>query len=163
MLENLYMIGQTLAGFGIILSLVYAAQQVRQASEIAQIEASFGNLSGQIDFHMKLAANPQIADLWARGTSGEAVQPNELPQFQQLLHACFTGFESQFYLDSAGAYSSELYDRSTSQIGYLLNSKAVAEWWQHSRMHFSESFKASIDGLSATQSGLGSLGVDDRI
>jgi hypothetical protein len=120
-------------------------------------------LSGQIDFHMNLGASPQIANLWTRGISGEELQAAELSQFQQLLHACFIGFESQYYLIGAKSFSSEIYDRSTSQMGYLLQHKQVSDWWDHSRKNFSEGFRGNIDGQKKAQSGLGSLGAGDRI
>ena len=65
---------ELVAVIAILVSLVFVGLQLRQAEVIARSEINFAILDTQIEVNNAISAHP---DVWAKGNSGENLQPAE--------------------------------------------------------------------------------------
>ena len=128
-------IAELLGAFGVIASLVYLANQVRQSAQLERQEAArsvMAKLNSTMEF---LAAGHDRSELWVRGSSGLANLKDEaeVVQFSAFLITFFRTYEELFYYRKGSVEWT--WGGFEEQVRVTLAAPGVREWWT-TRSHF---------------------------
>ena len=139
-------IAELLGALGVIASLVYLATQVRASSLQAKHAAAQSVLSQVQSVAQTLAANPQLADVYARGTRGlEHLNGDaELLQFSGQVVSAFRPYEELYYYHQDGVIDDWTWKSVEALLGVQAGSAGFSQWWQVRRSFFSPEFQAYL-------------------
>lgn len=147
-------IAELLGALGVIASLMYLATQVRSSALQAKHAAAQSVLNQVQSVAGSLAANPQLADVYARGLRGleHLKGDGELLQFSGCVLSAFRPYEELYYYHQAGVIDDWTWRSVEALLGAQASSLGFGQWWQLRRSFFSPEFQAY---LSTTISGEG--------
>ena len=96
-LEAIYFIGQTIAAFAIVGSLIFVGIQSRQASRASEL-ASLQVLQERFDgFRRMVVADKELVDLYDRGLRDPIeLDDNELVRFRLMIFVAVEGAQASF-------------------------------------------------------------------
>lgn len=128
-------VAELLGAGGVIVSLVYLANQVRAASVLGQQEAArsvLAKLNATMEY---LSSSHDKADMWVRGSSGLANLGDEaeVVQFSAFLTTFFRTYEELYLYQKAGVQWD--WGGFEAQVRATLEAPGVREWWP-TRNHF---------------------------
>ena len=86
-------LGQTitiLANVGVIAGIVFLAVELRQNNTLMAAQARFNQLSAQVESHIILAENPDLAWALVRANNNEELTPEEEASLQYYVRSVFT-------------------------------------------------------------------------
>ena len=128
-------VAELLGAAGVIVSLVYLANQVRAAGELGQQEAARSVLAKLNSAMEYLASSHEKSDMWVRGSSGLANLKDEaeVVQFSAFLTTFFRTYEELYIYQKAGVEWD--WEGVEAQVRATLGAPGVREWWP-TRNHF---------------------------
>ena len=128
-------VAEMLGASGVIISLVYLANQLRAAGQLGQQEAArsvLAKLNATMDY---LSSSHDKADMWVRGSSGleNLGDEAEVVQFSAFLTTFFRTYEELYLYQRAGVKWD--WGGFEAQVRATLEAPGVREWWP-TRNHF---------------------------
>jgi len=142
--QDLGSLGELIAAFAAILTLVYLAIQIRNSSRATRFESHLRirELSAE---SQKLLTDPTLARLWRKGLAA----PDDLSEDERI------SFYSLLYLminieDARLAYESVTLDRHsygshTSTVDWMAGTPGFARWWSIARDTYNEEMIAHVE------------------
>jgi len=142
-------IGQIVGAFGVIVSVIYLAQQVRSNARQTRL-ASMRTLSEAFnEWLYGLAGNPQIGDLYYRGMRDfESIQGADLPRFSGLMDHLFRIYEDMYYQNLEGHLDPRVWRGFEAPMRDIIAYPGAQAWWRTRSHWFSREFQEFIDGLA---------------
>ena len=109
-LEQAYFIGELIAAFGVIVSLLYLGRQMKQNTEANQVNAAQVFVDMFNTFTASLGSSDDMADIWYRGTSDyQSLNVQETIRFNALAHQWFRIIESAYQQWKRGAVDKDFW------------------------------------------------------
>ncbi len=138
-------VAELFGAFGVIASLVYLANQVRNAGRLGREEAARSVMAKLNKCMMFLASDHEKADLWVRGSGGfsNLRDDTEIVQFSALLLTFFRAYEELYFYRKAR--SDWDWGGFNSQVRVTINSPGGRDWWATRKRYFSQEFQAEME------------------
>jgi hypothetical protein len=130
-LQTLGIIAEILGAFGVVVSLLYLATQIRQAQKIARAENVRGGQAGFAEHFSSLAENAEIFRIWRAGhmSPGE-LDSDEIARFEMILGRYIRGFIDCHHAYQDGVFPSDLYHAWRYGVAASLKTPGGAEYWR---------------------------------
>lgn len=91
-LENIYYVGQTIAVFAVLISLIVIGVQMRQANRLAKLETTRMIWADAMEILRMQSADPEKADFLQRALfAGEKITDAEKVRLNLILSSMFVG------------------------------------------------------------------------
>src|SRR6202000_3036929 len=136
------------SGVAVLVSLVYLATQVRQATKNARSAIAQGRITRLGGVQPRMAEG-SAGEIFARGRRGdETLTPAELARFMAFARAQFWSSEDNFLQHRDGMLSDEMFTSfRASNVGLMRGAGMQAAWEMH-RLNFVPEFTAFMDGVA---------------
>ena len=161
-LEALGNIGDFLGGIGVLITLLYLANQIKNNSKSVSNAAAESVLQSMTATLQTASSNPQIARVMSLGQLDiDQLTDDEKAQFAFWLYGWFRVLERAYAHFRQGYVDPGEWEGHTLQLTSVMASSAVQQWWEARRVFFGPDFAAFIDGLDPSE-GVPSVGAVAR-
>ena len=147
--EAISAVGQIVGAAGVIISVIYLAQQVRSNARQTRL-ASMRSMSDAFNQWLYgLAGNPQIGDLYYRGMRDlQSIEGADLPRFSALMDSLFRIYEDMYYQKLEGHLDPRVWLGFEAPMRDIIAYRGAQAWWRTPSHWFSREFQQFIDGLA---------------
>ena len=151
-LEDIYYIGQTVAVFAVVVSLLFVGVQIRQNTRATRA-ASHGGVSAALnEINRMFVENADVTRLWLAGLADRRALSNEERwRFDSLARAYMHVCETMFIQARLGAGDKSVMMAEEGGIKAVFASPGVRGWWVENPYGFCAEFRAYVDRLTAEQ------------
>ena len=140
--------GELLGALGVIASLLYLARQVRSGRVDARRVAAQAVFAKMNTAFETMAANPQLADVFVRGTTSlSALSPAEAIQFSSTLFTLTRPYEEILHYKRAGAVEDWVWESVELVVLPCLATPGGLEWWAKRRSWFTAAFQSHVSSI----------------
>ena len=145
-IQDLGSVGELIAAFATIATLIYLATQVRQNTRALK-SATFQNISSEMGKNLEPIINsPDLAAIMVKGTNDpESLSAEERLRYSGVLTVSFRRLESIYVQHTLGSIDEELKVGFEISIMALLNTAFGSEWWNTAKIAFYEPFTNHVD------------------
>jgi hypothetical protein len=148
-LEHIFYLGQSIAAVAVIASLLYLAQQVRQAERVQRATMQQGRADRTSQASLA-TANPELARVFQRGTAGDPeLTREEFTQWMLMSRALFLSGEDSFLQHEAGMLSDAAFDSYVAGVKFYLLMPGMRAAWKLSEGQFGSDFRAFGNAMLA--------------
>ena len=128
--QDLGSIGELIAAVATVATLAYLALQIRQNTKTIRATNYESILNGLRDFHVLIAADGELADIYIRGSADLAsLKPHEFVRFTMILYNLFTNFGVALHLHQQGMIEDRLLRDFEAGLLTTLKRPGVLAWW----------------------------------
>jgi len=153
MIESLGNIGDFIGGFGVVVTVIYLAYQIRQNTASTRSATYQSVVADVSEWTLQLGLNPESARIYVTGIEDlDDLTSAEVAQFNFLLASVIRHFENIHYQYLSGAIDHDVWDGWSSRILGVLGKPGVKAWWDSQKAVFSNDFQAFIDEAPASAS-----------
>lgn len=151
--EAISAIGQIVGAIGVIISVIYLAQQIRSNARQTRL-ASMRSMSDAFNQWLQsLAENSEFGDLYYRGMQDFAsIQGADLPRFSALMDHLFRIYEDMYYQKLEGHLDPRVWRGFEAPMRDIIAYPGAQAWWRSRSHWFSREFAEFIDGLARAAS-----------
>ena len=143
MLEKLGNLGEFIAAIGVIVSLVYLAIQMRQATNVARVDAHQRINEQLFGALFDIAKDSELHSIYRRGIwLNEPLDESEQDRLGMFLYRAFGTYSTAFY---AAQVDPELESLSQTGLDAFIRQPRVREWWDRHRTNFLVEFREFVD------------------
>lgn len=146
-LEHIFYISQSIAAVAVIASLLYLAQQVRQAEHVQRATMQQGRADRTSQASLAVAS-PELARVLQKGMAGDPeLSPEEFTQWMMICRALFLSGEDSLLQHQAGMLSDAAFDSYVAGVKFYMSRPGMrAAWklWENQFGHDFRSFGNSI-------------------
>ncbi len=137
--------GEMLGAIGVIASLLYLARQMKGAASDARRAAAQGVFTKLNTAFETTSANPQLAEVFVRGTANLSVlSPEEAIQFSSVFFTLVRPYEELFYYRRADAVNEWVWESVELLVLPALTTPGALEWWAKRQSWFTSAFQAHV-------------------
>ena len=149
-LEQAYYIGELIAAFVVIVSVIYLALQVRQNTQVI-ITTNTHNISSAINSIMDMITNNgEVADIYRRGSvSYNSLDDTEQIRFRTLALHFFRILKEGFVHMQVGTLSGDSWDSFKKPFIDILQLPGIQTVWSARRHWYEKDFQNHVDELIA--------------
>ena len=141
-LEHIFYVSQSIAAVAVIASLLYLAQQVRQAERVQRATMQQGRADRTSQASLA-TANPELARVFQKGVAGDAgLTREEFTQWMLMCRALFLSGEDSFLQHEAGMLSDAAFDSYVAGVKFYFSMPGMRAAWKLSEGQFGSDFRA---------------------
>jgi hypothetical protein len=142
-------IAELIGALGVIISLLYLAQQIRLSSEQTKRNSlivrgtAYQQFRQQVNTVVALrVSDPDVADIWERGLIDmESLDAQDRSRFSGLIFMMAGNWESQYYLKQSGI----LDEKMGADRKMVINSPGFRQWWELRKGTYDIDFRNHIE------------------
>lgn len=124
-------IADVVGAAGVIASLLYLAQQVRDGTRASSVEAKLASSRMYTDFIAMLVQKPELNDIFLRGRKDiETLSKKEYMRFSNMAFIAFSFFSAAYFQRSRRTLSDSDWFELKAIILYWVISKGFQSWWR---------------------------------
>ena len=133
-LENIYYVGQTVAVIGLIISIVFAAVQIRQNTRAVRAASRYDVDMGWAQITLELAKDPESTRLWSDIIRADA-RPGDISSLDMArMHLMFRSvmftFQAHYFLAHEGSLPREHWEHEREFVRRLIRTPVGAHLYQ---------------------------------
>lgn len=141
-LEHIFYLSQSIAAVAVIASLLYLAQQVRQAERVQRATMQQGRADRTSQASLA-TANPELARIFQKGAAGDAeLTREEFTQWMLISRALFLSGEDSFLQHQAGMLSDAAFSSYVAGVKFYFSMPGMRVAWKLSEGQFGRDFRA---------------------
>src|SRR5581483_5881123 len=141
-LEQIFYVSQSIAALAVIASLLYLAQQVRQAERVQRATMQQGRADRTSQASLAVAA-PELARVLQKGMAGdESLTRDEFAQWMWMCRALFLSGEDSFLQHQAGMLSDAAFASYVSGVKFYFLMPGLRAAWKLSEGQFGSNYRA---------------------
>jgi hypothetical protein len=141
-LEHIFYVSQSIAAVAVIASLLYLAQQVRQAERVQRATMQQGRADRTSQASLT-AANPDLARVFQKGALGDAeLTREEFAQWMLMCRALFLSGEDSYLQHEAGMLSDAAFNSYVAGVKFYFSMPGMRVAWKLSEGQFGSDFRA---------------------
>jgi hypothetical protein len=145
-LDQLGSIGEIIGAFGVVISLVYLAIQIRRNTEAERTSTYQSIVSDFGALNNTMASTPELSHLFVEAMENyHQLSPDEKARISQLFFQCFRYFENMFYQQRKGYLDEEVWTGWKRLMLTYYSRPGFQTWWQHRRDVYSEPFAIFLE------------------
>lgn len=149
MIENLGNIGDFIGGFGVVVTVIYLAFQVRQNTASTRSASYQSVVAAVAEWTLQLGLNPDATRIFGAGIEDlESLSKEEKVQFNFILASVIRHFENIHFQFISGAIENDVWDGWSSRILGIMGNPGAETWWASQKTAFSREFQHFVDGSS---------------
>ena len=138
------------ANLGVLIGLLLLVVELRQNAAMMRAQTRNELSTSIVELFVRVAENPQMADLRRRADAGEELTKDEQYQYEMITRGFFRYWENVHYQYRQGLYDDVEFSRQREAWRqYAGRSDALVRYWCAQRTGFSEMFVAEFDRLLA--------------
>ena len=146
-------VAELMGAVGVIISLLYLAQQIRLSSEQTKRNSlivrgtAYQQFRQQVNTVVALrVGDPEVADIWEKGLKDmDSLNPQERSRFGGLLFMMAGNWESQYYLKQGGIID----EKMGADRKMVIDAPGFKQWWKLRRDAYDVEFRDHIEeGMS---------------
>lgn len=146
MIETLGSLGSFIGGFGVVISVIYLAVQIRQNTKSLSSAAYQQIVTSISDWSREVAMDPAAVRIVSSGILGDnKLTAEELAQFDLLMVSLLRNYENVHFQYLSGALPGSSWSGWSSRILGTLNNPGALQWWQRQQGAYSQSFQTFVD------------------
>jgi len=139
-------IAETIAALGVVVSLIYLANQARSEARATTVANKLASTKLLTDFMDPLIANPELMDLLMRGRTGATLTEVDRYRFSNMCLKAFWFFSAIQVQLRMRMLSDEDWTEAQAVLRFWLDGPGVRAWWRNgARTRFGGAFVAFID------------------
>ena len=151
MIDVLGNLGDFIGGFGVVVTVIYLAYQVRQNTASTRSATYQSVVADVSEWTLQLGLNPESARIYITGIEKlETLSREERAQFNFILASVIRHFENIHFQYLSGAIDHDIWDGWSSRILGVLGKPGVKIWWDSQKSVFSNDFQSFVDEAPAT-------------
>ncbi|MBC7769901.1 MAG: hypothetical protein H7124_14050 [Phycisphaerales bacterium] len=140
-------IAETIAALGVVVSLVYLANQARNEARATTVANKLASTRLLTDFIDQLIESPELMDLWMRGRTGATLSEVERYRFANMCLKAFWFFSAMHVQLRMKMLSDEDWAEAHAVLRFWLDGPGVRAWWSNgARSRFGSAFVGFING-----------------
>jgi hypothetical protein len=141
-LEHIFYLSQSVAAVAVIASLLYLAQQVRQAERVQRATMQQGRADRTSEAALAVA-NPELARVLQKGIAGDPnLTREEFTQWMQMCRAMFLSGEDSFLQHATGMLSDAAFDSYVAGVKFYFSMPGLRAAWKLSEAQFGSEFRS---------------------
>ena len=146
MIETLGNLGSFIGGFGVVISVIYLAVQIRQNTKSLSSAAYQQIVTSISDWSREVAMDSETVRIVSSGISDDGnLTPAELAQFDLLMVSLLRNYENVHFQYLSGALPESSWLGWSSRILGTLNNPGSLGWWRRQQGAYSPSFQQFVD------------------
>lgn len=141
-LEQAYYIGELIATFAVIISLIYVAAQIRQNTYTIKL-SSAQNLSHELREALALlVSDVELTDIHFRAMNDiNSLAPRDKFRFYMFLNNVFRVYENAHYQNTQGAVDQPIWNGMLRNMNATKKTSGYQAFWQDRKYIFSKEFQ----------------------
>lgn len=141
-------LAELLGAVGVVLTLLYLSRQVRENTESLRRSTTHDALRSIADFNRFVASDPELVDLFWRGSADpDSLSDTEWQRYVSLASTLIRKFEL-LYLDyQSGALSQDLWEAQASNIRTWMVRPGAFRWFSELGSHVHPEFRSFVATL----------------
>jgi hypothetical protein len=144
-LNDLASLGSFVSGLAVLVSLIYLATQVRQATKHTRAQISQAIVDRRVDIQMH-QASAELSEIVMRGRRGdETMTALEVARFMSWARSQFWNAEDIFLQYREGMLRKEMYGSFRSSMVNIMRGAGMQTAWESLRLSFIPDFTAFMD------------------
>ena len=148
-LEQVFYVSQSIAAVAVIASLLYLAQQVRQAERVQRATMQQGRADRTSQASLA-AANPELARVFQKGAAGDPELAREdFTQWMLMCRALFLSGEDSFLQHEAGMLSDAAFGSYVAGVKFYFSMPGMRAAWKLTEGQFGSDFRAFGNAMLA--------------
>lgn len=149
--EAIGAIGEVVAAFAVVISLLYLANQIRAQNRESRL-ASIHELTESFRNAILSFQNPNLADVFARGKTGfEGLSETERLQFMSMVQHIFRVWEDAYHQQRAQRLDRRIWEAMVVQFSGYLSLPGVVRVWEIRKQSYSRDFREFVDATPARE------------
>lgn len=148
-LEHIFYLSQSIAAVAVIASLLYLAQQVRQAERVQRATMQQGRADRTSQASLA-SANPELARVFRKGAAGDPeLTRDEFTQWMLMCRALFLSGEDSFLQHETGMLSDGAFNSYVAGVKFYFSMPGMRVAWKLSEGQFGSDFRAFGNAMLA--------------
>ena len=145
-------VSQLVAAAGIIVSLFYLAQQIRQSTR-ATMSATYQSIVANVTSAARAVIdNADMAEIFVKGADDpDALSPEERARFNLLASSWFRHYDGLYTHYCTGMLEEQQLEAFRRYLTTVVRIRGMVVWWHENSRAFTESFQAFVDELIALE------------
>lgn len=142
-------IAEILGAFGVIISVLYLAVQIRKDARARMAETGHAIAARAGAVQQILSENRELAAVFPKGIRGDAEGLDEADrtQFGAFLSVITRSYEDAFYQHREGLIEERLWLAWARSIPDVVCTPGYAAWWQTRKHWFNDDFQSFVDDV----------------
>ena len=150
--EAIGAIAETIASFGVVISLVYLGVQIR--NQTVETKLATGNeLANQLNnVYANLSDNAELAALFYQGINDfDSLNPGQKVQLSSYFNRLLRVVEGMFHQHQQGRIDPTIWSGLDQAMLDICRYPGMKSWWQTRKHWFSDEFRAHLSIYIASQ------------
>jgi hypothetical protein len=145
-LENMFYISQTVAGFAIVVSLLFVGMEVRHSNRESRLRTIQDALQNYRAARLSLIDNADVARAWISGLHDfTALDPVDKVRFLLTADSFFNNVQSFFLHHLEGVMPHEVYEPQRAVLDDYLGYPGLQAAWDRRKNYFHVAFRKSVE------------------
>lgn len=140
-------VSEAIAAVAVVVSLVYLATQVRQATKIARATTRNAIAESAQALTQDLIEDQAMAEIIVKHVSGDQLNPVEALRLQGRCYRDMRHWENIFYQVREGLLSDDEWLGFRKNLAALFTVDAYRDYWEHEAELYSDAFRRQIDSI----------------
>ena len=140
-------VSEVIAAVAVVISLVYLATQVRQATKIARATTRNAIAESAQALSQDVIDNADMAEIFVKHLNGEELNAVEMLRLQGRCYRDMRHWENIFYQVREGLLTNEEWSGFRKNLAALFEIDAYRDYWVSEAGLYSEAFREQIDAL----------------
>jgi predicted dehydrogenase len=146
-LEEIFYASQSIAAVAVIASILYLAQQVRQADRVQRGIMQQGR-ADRVAQSSLMVADPALARIVQKGLAANTdFTPDEFMQWTMISRAIFISGEDSFLQHRAGLLSNEAFGSYVAGVHSFMAAPGMRAAWKLFGRQFGNEYRAFVDAI----------------
>lgn len=140
-------VSEVIAAVAVVISLVYLATQIRQATKISRATTRNAIAESAQALTQDLLQSRDMAEIFVRHLNGEKLDAVEMLRLQGRCYRDMRHWENIYYQTREGLLTAEEWSGFRKNLAVLLTIEVYREYWKQEAELYSDAFREQIDSL----------------
>jgi hypothetical protein len=146
-LEQIFYVSQSVAAIAVVSSIIYLAQQVRQAERIQRAMMQQGR-ADRVSQLTLAVADPQLARVFRMGITGDSLLTrDEFLQWMLMARAAFLSAEDSFLQHKSGLLDESAFDSFVAGVRRFFAAPGYRAAWRLSSNQYGSEFRKFVNSI----------------
>lgn len=141
-------VAEVLGAIGVVVTLLHISGQVRENTRSIRRSTTHDALRSIADFNQFIASDPQLVDLFWRGTADpDHLSNEEWQRFVSLASTLIRRFELLFLDHAGGTLADDIWEAQANNIRTWMTKPGVVRWFDELGSHVHPGFRTFVTTL----------------
>lgn len=140
-------VSEVVAAVAVVVSLVYLATQIRQATRIARATTRNAIAESAQALSQDIIDNRDMAEIFVKHINGEKLNAVEALRMQGRCYRDMRHWENIYYQVREGLLTAEEWAGFRTNLATLFTIEAYRDYWKHEAELYSDAFREQIDSI----------------